>query len=424
LKLQISRSPKVSGTVRIPGSKSHTIRALFFASLAKGISNINKPLISDDALSAVRVCRALGADIKGIDDSYKIKGFGSSPITPDDVINVGNSGTSLRFATMVAGLVQGTTILTGDDQIRKRPMGSLIEAINNLGGYAGSTRDNYCAPIIVKGVLKGGFTTLDSVTSQYLSSILITAPLLEKDTTVELTRLNEVPYVLMTTWWLDKFGIKYENHGLKTFHIKGNQSYPAFNDSIKGDFSSATFFAVLAAISGNEFTLENLDMTDPQGDKEVLSILENMGSKVSYGTDKITIKGNGLKGMEIDMNSVPDALPAMAVAACYADGETRLVNVPQARLKETDRIHVMCIELKKMGADIEELPDGLIIKNSKLTGCDVCGHHDHRIVMALAVAGLLSDGITTIDTAESMNVTFPEFKDFVHNCGGNISLIE
>lgn len=424
MQLKVTRSSKISGTVCIPGSKSHTIRALFFASLSSGISKVTKPLISDDALSAVRVCKALGADIKSIENGYEIKGFGNSPITPEDVIDVGNSGTSLRFATMAAGLVNGTTVFTGDHQIRRRPMGSLIDAINNLGGYAASTRENGCAPLIVKGVVKGGFTTLDSVTSQYLSSILITAPLLEKDTTIELTRLNEIPYVLMTTWWLDKLGIKYENRDLKTFWVKGNQSYPAFNDSINGDFSSATFFAVLAAISGNEFVLENLDMTDPQGDKEVFSILENMGSKVIYEKDKIIIKGNGLKGIDIDMNSIPDALPAMAVAGCFADGETRLLNVPQARLKETDRINVICTELRKMGADIEELPDGLVIRSSKLTGCQVNGHHDHRIVMALAVAGLFSDGVTTIDTAEAMNVTFPEFKDFISNCGGNIELYE
>lgn len=424
MQLKVSKSSSISGTVCIPGSKSHTIRALFFASLSIGLSKVTKPLISDDALSAVRVCKAFGAEIKDIENGYDIKGFGNSPITPEDVINVGNSGTSLRFATMAAGLVNGTTVFTGDHQIRRRPMGSLIEAINNLGGYAASTRGNNCAPLIVKGLVKGGFTTLDSVTSQYLSSILITAPLLEKDTTIELTRLNEVPYVLMTTWWLDKLGIKYENNNLKTFWVKGNQSYPAFSDAINGDFSSATFFAVLAAISGNEFVLENLDMTDPQGDKEVFSILENMGSKVTYDKSKIIIKGNGLKGMDIDMNSIPDALPAMAVAGCFAEGETRLLNVPQARLKETDRINVICTELKKMGADIEELPDGLVIRNSKLTGCLVNGHYDHRIVMALAVAGLLSDGFTTIDTAESMNVTFPEFKDFILDCGGNINLFE
>ncbi len=181
---------------------------------------------------------------------------------------------------------------------------------------------------------------------------------------------------------------------------------------------------VLAAISGQEFTLENLDMSDPQGDKNVLTILEDMGAKVAYGKNSITIKGQKLYGRTIDMNAIPDALPAMAVAACFAEGETRLVNVPQARLKETDRISVMCTELSKMGADIKELPDGLIIKESKLKGCNVNGHDDHRIVMSLAIAGLNSTGNTVIDTAEAMNVTFPSFVDCIENCGGKIQLVE
>ena len=213
----------------------------------------------------------------------------------------------------------------------------------------------------------------------------------------------------LTLWWLDKLGINYKNDCFKSFAIDGGQSYQPFNMQIPGDFSSATFFMVLAAVSGGEIMLQNLDMTDPQGDKLVLSYLEAMGARVIVGSDGISIKGQGLKGIEIDMNSTPDALPAMAVAACFAEGETRLVNVPQARLKETDRIQVMCSELKKLGADIKELPDGLVIRNSKLRGGSVCGHDDHRVVMALATAGLNIDGETVIDTAEAMNVTFPEF---------------
>ncbi len=181
---------------------------------------------------------------------------------------------------------------------------------------------------------------------------------------------------------------------------------------------------VQAAISGSELTMENLDMTDPQGDKLVLSILEDMGARVTINSSSITIKGNGLTGREIDMNPIPDALPAMAVAACFADGETRLVNVPQARLKETDRIHVMCEELTKMGARIRELPDGLIVQKSSLRGCRVKGHGDHRVVMSLAVAGLNIDGETAIDTAEAMSVTFPEFPELMGACGANMQLIE
>lgn len=421
--LKVSKSD-VTGKISIPGSKSHTIRSLFFAALANGKSAIKNPLISSDSISAVNLCKSFGASYDLLNDCYIAEGIGSAPRVPENIVDVGNSGTSLRLGMMTAALVQGYTVFTGDYQIRKRQVGPLVQAINNLGGEAFTTRGNDSAPVIVKGRASGGFTKLDAVTSQYLSSILINAPLLEKDTHIEVTRLNEVPYVEITLWWLNKFGIKYAHNNMKEFFIPGQQQYLPFECTIPGDFSSATFFMVLAAISGQEFTLENLDMSDPQGDKNVLAILEDMGAKVTYGKNDITIKGQKLYGRTIDMNAIPDALPAMAVAACFAEGETRLVNVPQARLKETDRISVMCTELSKMGADIKELPDGLIIRESKLKGCNVNGHDDHRIVMSLAIAGLNSPGNTIIDTAEAMNVTFPSFVDCIANCGGNIQLIE
>lgn len=421
--LKVAKS-NVAGKVKIPGSKSHTIRAVFISSLAHGTSEITNPLISNDALSSVEICKALGADIKVFKDKFIVKGFNSSPQIPLDVINAANSGTSINFGVATAALADGYSIFTGDYQIRKRPMGPLISAMNNLGASIFSTRNNGAPPVVVKGRMTGGKTQLDGVTSQYLSSLLVNLPLCEKDSEIDLTRLYEIPYAEITLWWLNKQGIKYENNDFKSFTIKGNQTYKAFNLPIPGDFSSATFFMVLSAISGTELILENLDMSDPQGDKQVLSILQSMGAKVNFTDKNIIIKGNGLKGREIDMNAIPDALPAMAVAGCFAEGETRLVNVPQARLKETDRISVMCTELKKMGADIRELPDGLVIKQSKLRGCRVEGHDDHRIVMALAIAGLNLETDTVISTAEAINVTFPEFVDLISTCGGSIRLYE
>lgn len=421
--LKVRRS-EAGGRVRIPGSKSHTIRALFIASLAYGNSTILHPLISADALSAVDTCRALGARVDVLEDRFLIEGVNGKPRIPEDVINVGNSGTTLRFGVMAAGLVDGCTVFTGDSQIRNRPLEPLIEAMNNLGACVFSTRGNGMAPVIVEGRLKGGKTDIDAVTSQYLSSLLIHSPLLENDTEIAVTRLNEAPYIDMTLWWLARQGIRYKNMGHRNFHIHGGQKYKSFNASIPGDFSSAVFFMVQAAISGGKFVLENLDMTDPQGDKQVLAILETMGAKVDFIDNLIIISGRSLIGREIDMNQIPDALPALAVAACFAEGETRLVNVPQARLKETDRIKVMCEELTKMGARVSELPDGLIIRRSNLRGCRVNGYNDHRIVMALAIAGLNCEEETVIDTAEAMNVTFPGFVGLLQSCGGNLQTID
>lgn len=420
MKLQKS---KIKGCLKIPGSKSHTIRALFMASLAEGKSVIRNPLISDDTLSAVRTCQSFGAQISMKDDYFIVEGFGGKPKVPEDVINVGNSGTTLRISMMVAGLADGITVFTGDEQIRNRPLQPLIDAMNNLGASVYTTRGNGMAPVIVKGPLSGGETLLDAVTSQYLSSILISAPLLKNDTTVTITRLNEVPYVEMTLWWLDRQNIAYENDNFKTFKIRGRHVYSPMEVTIPGDFSSASFFLVLAAISEGELLLENLDMNDVQGDKQVVHILESMGAKIEINRSGIKIKGGRLLGKTIDMNAIPDALPILAVAGCFAEGETRLLNVPQARLKETDRIAVMYRELKKMGADIEELPDGLIVRKSNLMGCSVNGHGDHRIVMSLAVASLCSEGETTVDTAESVNVTVPEFPEMIAKCGGALELI-
>lgn len=419
--LKVVRS-ETGGRVRIPGSKSHTIRALFLAGLADGVSEIINPLISKDALSAVEVCKAFGAEIQSTENKFIVRGFNGVPQTPADVINVGNSGTTLRFAVMTAALGEGYSVFTGDDQIRRRPMGPLLKAINNLGAQAFSTRNNGMAPVIVRGRAKGGFTGLDAVSSQFLSALLINCPLLETDTEIKPTRLNEVPYVEMTLWWLDKQKIRYRNEDFKSILIKGGQKYRPFKTTIPGDFSSATFFMVLAAISGGEFILENLDLSDPQGDKQVLSLLEHMGAQVTVQGDLIKIKGNRLKGGEFDLNSIPDSLPALAVAGCFASGETRLVNVPQARLKETDRIRVMCEELRKLGATVTELPDGLIIRQSKLSGNRVSGHNDHRVVMALTIAGLCIPGETVIDTAEAAGVTFPEFFDLIKANGGKLEL--
>lgn len=419
----ITSKSGIKGSIEIPGSKSHTIRALFFSSLSKGESVILKPLNSEDTLSALMTCRSFGSQIKEDNEILKITGFNGTPDIPDNVIDVRNSGTTLNIAISTAALIDGYTIFTGDEQIRNRPVQPLLDAINNLGASAICTKQNGKPPLIIKGKIKGGHTMLDAVSSQYLTSLLINSPLFEKDTTVELSRLFEIPYVDITLWWLDKLGIKYNNDNYKYFHIPGNQKYKPFKQQIPGDFSSATFFLVLAAISGGTIELKNLDTSDPQGDKLVIKILEDMGAEIIIKDEKtITINGKNLKGREIDMNAIPDALPAMAVAACFAEGETRLLNVPQARLKETDRITVMNKELSKMGAKIKELDDGLIISQSRLKNADVYSHNDHRIAMALTLAGLNMEGKTTINSAEAVSVTFPTFPELIKKCGGKIEI--
>ncbi len=419
MKFIVTKS-SMKGTVTIPGSKSHTIRSVYIASLADGHSVIRAPLLSQDTEAAICVCRAFGAEIVKVNNQLEVTGFGGKPSTPEDVIDVGNSGTTLRLGVSTAALNEGYSLFTGDEQIRSRPMEPLLTALNNLGARAISTRGNGKAPLIVKGRARGGKTELRAVTSQYLSSLLINAPLFDKDTEIIVTELNEAPYVDITLSWLDEQGVRYEREGYKRFLMPGNQSYHPFEKTIPGDFSSASFFLVLGALSEEGVRLKNLSMTDPQGDKRVIEILKDMGAEARIDQDSITVKGGKLKGRKIDMNDIPDALPIMAVAGCLAEGVTELCNVPQARLKETDRINVMFRELSKMGADITEKEDGLVIKKSRLKAAPVSGFSDHRVVMALTVAGLQIDEETVIDTAESTQVTFPDFFDLIRQCQGNI----
>ncbi len=420
----IVQKSALSGKITIPASKSHTIRAVCIASLAEGESEIYNPLIANDTLSAVNGCRHFGA-VFDLGDSWSVSGFAGKPVVPDNVIDVGNSGTSLYILMGMAALCEGYTVFTGDEQIRSRPASPLINALNELGAEAFSTRGNGKAPLVVKGPIRGGEIELDSSkTSQYLTSLLINCPLAKGDTVIRPVNVIEHPYIEMTLSWLKAQGIDFERSGFDFFKIPGGQSYKSFQKQIPGDFSSATFFLCAAAITGSEIILKGLDINDTQGDKAVLAMLSEMGAEISETPEGISIKGGKLHATELDLNATPDALPALAVTACFADGITKLVNVPQARLKETDRISVMASELSKMGAEIRELPDGLEIKKSNLKGCKLHGWSDHRVVMALAVAGLACEEETQIDTAEAMKVTFPGFVDLMKSLGANVQLID
>lgn len=411
---------RLEGEVRIPASKSHTIRALLIASLAEGRSVIANPLNSSDAVACVEACRQLGARIDTTGADWIVDGIGNQVVPAESVIDTMNSGTTLYLAASLAALADGWSFFTGDHQIRRRPAGNLLTALKGLGAQTFTAKDNQCAPFAIRGPWKGGRISIECPTSQYLSSLLLAAPLAPAGTVTEIDvpLLNEVPYAEMTLKWMDEQKIRYERTGMKYFKIEGGQKYRAFSKPVPGDFSSATFFLVAACVCRSTITLRGLDMNDSQGDKAVVAMMEKMGAQVAVKDDPqgghiITINAEKLHGAELDLNFTPDALPALSVAACFAEGETRLYNVAHARLKETDRIAVMCAELKKMGADIEERPDGLVIRKSTLKGTKVGGHHDHRVVMSLALAGLGSSGTTTIDTAEAVSVTFPNFFELV-----------
>jgi len=416
---------KLNGTVRIPASKSHTIRQVAIAALASGDSIIRNPLASSDTLSAAHCYGMMGAQVDVSDPTqWLIQGTGGNLIAPKDVIDVGNSGTTLRLALGSAALAGQDQVFqfTGDHQIQSRPVGPLLDALNRLGAFAKSVKDNGKPPVELRGGLTGGHTPLEAPTSQYLSSLLLACPLAAQDTDIEIILLNEAGYVQITLDWLDRQGIQYDNQDFKRFIVPGNQQYTAFDLPVPADFSSATFFLCCGALFGGQVQLRGLDFTDSQPDKAVVDYLQAMGADITCSGDTVTIHGSELQGVDIDMNATPDALPAMAVTGAFAKGTTRLLNVPQARNKETDRISCMAQELSKLGARVEELPDGLIIHGSQLTPTPVQGHHDHRIVMALSMAGMALDQPIEIDTAEAMNVTFPNFVDLMTDLGADMTV--
>jgi 3-phosphoshikimate 1-carboxyvinyltransferase len=422
----VTKKSTLRGRVSIPGSKSHTIRAVAIASLAEGQSIIHHPLISNDTLSAAECYRALGAQIDiRTPNAWKIYGNNGRIFNNNQTIDVGNSGTTLRLAlgSAALGSPDGSVSFTGDKQIQTRVLGALIESLNDLGAKVLSVNNNGCAPAVVSGQLSGGRTSIECFTSQYLSSLLMACPLAQGDTEINVTLLNEPDYVRITLDWLDKQHIQYRNENFRAVFIPGGQHYTAFESTIPADFSSATFFLCAAAICGDDVLVQGLDFNDSQPDKAVGDYLKAMGADITQEVDGIRVRKANLKGIEIDMNRTPDALPAMAVTAAFADGVTRLVNVPQARKKETDRIACMASELKKLGADITELPDGLVICGGKtLKASPVTGHDDHRIVMAMAMAGMGISGTLEIDTAEAMNVTFPEFAGLMNNLGADLNI--
>jgi 3-phosphoshikimate 1-carboxyvinyltransferase len=413
---------RFSKTILVPASKSHTIRALFIALLAEGASRILNPLDSDDTASCLAVCRLFGARIaegktSGGDKVLIVEGTSGRITRPLAPVDAGNSGTTLYFASALAALAAQDITFTGDRQLCSRPAVNLLRSLEDLGAKVHCETGS--APFTITGPLRGGKTVIECPTSQYLSALLLAAPLAASPggntfTEIDVPLLYEEPYVEMTLRWLEIQRIHMERQGLRRFVIPGGQSYRAFEKAVPGDFSSAAFFFCAAAVSGGPVTLRGLDMGDVQGDKAVVPILKSMGCTVKTAGTNITLTGGMLKGRDIDMNAIPDALPALAAAACFAEGKTRLFNVPQARLKETDRIAVMAQELSKMGARVRELPDGLEIEGGGgLRGCRVDGHGDHRVVMALAVAALGAADDTEIETAEAASITFPGFFDLL-----------
>lgn len=410
----------LSGEVYAPPSKSYTHRAILITSLGPG-GIIKRPLISADTRATISASQAFGAEIE-FDQEIKIKGVSDRPETPEDVINVQNSGTTLRFCSAVAALTNGA-VLTGDASIRTRPNGPLLSSLSDLGAQAFSIRNNGKAPLVVRGKMRGGTARLNGgVSSQFLSALLIAAPLAEEDTRIAIEgELKSRPYAEITLDMLNDAGIRIEADA-QEFLVPGGQSFGLLGYTIPGDFSSASYPMAAAAVTGSEVTVKGV-LPSRQGDSAIIDILSRMGAEVSWDRESgdLRVKGGELEGVDVDAGKTPDLVPTIAVLGALASGKTTVFNAEHVRHKETDRLHAMALELSRMGADIKERPDGLEIVGGRLHGARVHGYHDHRIVMALAVAGMVA-GDTEIDTAESVDVSYPGFFQQMKGLGADVQV--
>ncbi|MBV0922680.1 3-phosphoshikimate 1-carboxyvinyltransferase [Halomicroarcula limicola] len=417
----------VRGTAQAPPSKSYTHRAILAAGYSEG-ATVHDPLVSADTKATMRAVEAYGGIVDRSDESaLSITGFAGRPETPDDVIDCANSGTTTRLVTATAALQDDLTVLTGDDSLRSRPQGPLLDAIEQLGGRAESTRDNGQAPLVVGGGVDGGTVSIPGdVSSQYVTALLMAGAVTESGIDVELTTgLKSSPYVDITLEVLDAFGVTAEKTD-DGYAVAGGQSYDPDGSAyhVPGDFSSMSYLLAAGALAADEELVVTSAFPSAQGDSAIVDVLESMGATLDWDRDdgEITVERSALDGVEVGVEDTPDLLPTIAALGAAADGVTRITDAEHVRYKETDRVSAMADELTKMGAEVEEREDELLVygEDTDLRGTTVDGHADHRIIMSLAVAGLVADGETTITGAEHVDVSFPGFFDVMQGLGAAV----
>ena len=423
------RESVVGGRVDAPPSKSYTHRAILAAGYADGETLVERPLVSADTRATMRAVEAYGGAVGETDDGLVIQGFGGPPETPADVIDCANSGTTIRLVTAVAALGDGLTVLTGDESLRSRPHGPLLSAIEGLGGRAESTRANGQAPLVVGGPIEDGTVAMPgNVSSQFVTALLLAGAHIEGGVEIDLeTELKSAPYVEITREVLADFGVDTRSSDAG-FAVAGGHAYAPADGRyrVPGDFSSMSYLLAAGALAAEDGLEVHGASPSAQGDAAIVEVLDRMGAAVEWDREAgvITVKRSELSGVEVGVGDTPDLLPTLAVLGAAADDETRLVNAEHVRYKETDRVSAMADELGKMGARIEETPGSLTVHggDTDLQGAHVDGRGDHRIVMALAIAGVIAAGTTTIAGAEHVDVSFPDFFGELAGLGAEVAL--
>lgn len=390
-------------TITIPPSKSHTLRALVFGMLGIGTTRIKSPLPSPDTDRMIEAICQFGAKVFLSRSEILVKGgFNLS----DKRINSGNSGLVYRLITGLSALFPSQTVITGDHSIRtRRPILPLLNGLKQLGAQVLND------PVTVKGPIKPGCCKISGEDSQPVSALLIASSFLKGQTEIVVENPGEKPWIDVTLHWLKKLGAHVQNENYERYFVPGHLNYLGFDYTVPADFSTAAFPIVGALITKSPLRIKGLDKHEIQGDKALIPILINMGANICWEKDLLISPTEKLIGKKIDVNRCIDALPILAVVGCFAEGQTEIRGAKIARKKESDRISAISQELKKMGADIQQLPDGLIIKKSPLRGASVDSHNDHRIALALSIAALGAFGPTEILRQDCIAKTYPNFEN-------------
>ena len=403
----------LNASVRMPGSKSLTNRALMMSALANGTTRLTDALFSDDSHYFVKALQKLGFDIQLDEANHEmtVKGLGGKiPATKAELF-IGNSGTTARFLSAFLTLGNGEYILDGEPRMRERPIGDLIHALNQLGVELEAT--NNCPPVeIFAEGLPGGKTKIaGNISSQFLSALLMVSPYAKSPIEIELTtELNSKPYVDMTIAIMRDFGVEIERQRYECFTIQPASYLPLTTYQIESDASAASYFFAAPAICGGTVRVENISRKSLQGDINFLDVLSQMGCTVTETDNCLLVTGTtDLRGSDVDMRDIPDTAQTLAAIAPFAASPTRIRGIASARLKETDRVHATCTELTRLGVRVEEHADGMTIHPVEKTRPAVIQtYDDHRMAMSFALIGLRVPGIT-IENPSCVSKTFPNF---------------
>lgn len=427
----IVQPSKIKGRVLVPPSKSCTHRAIILASLAKGQSTISNCLMADDTLYTLSALKVLGTKINIKENDIKIDGQGGKFQTQEgnNVIFVGNSGTTIRLLTSLTALTQGQVILNGKERLCQRPIEDLLLALRTLGIKAESLKQNGCPPIKVEGgVLKGGKVAISGkISSQFISSLLLVAPLAQKDTIIKIKdELKSKPYVDITCDMMKKFGVQVRNNNYQEFFIKAGQSYQAQRYKVEGDYSSASYFFAAAALTQSKITVKGLNINSAQGDKYFLDLMVRAGCKVKKDKEQTTIRGpQKLRSLKvIDMGDYPDIVQSLVVVAACGQGQTAIVNIGHLRFKETDRVESTATELRKMKIRVKTSKDSLTIWGNQPEGAKIKTYNDHRMALSFAILGLKAKGETIIKNAEVVSKSYPNFFKDLKKLGAKVRRIK